>query len=72
MFQQFDTVALTEARDGVPAGTVCVLLDPLDGGRAWMIECFDDEGETIDVIAAETSILLATEANQGEFGRPAA
>ena len=52
MYNQFDTMELANLCEGVPAGTRCVLLDELGNGAAWLVECFDDAGESIDVIAA--------------------
>ena len=57
MHKQFDTMELAQLCENVPAGTKCVLLDELGGGAAWLVECFDEAGESIDVIAAPLGAL---------------
>jgi hypothetical protein len=57
MHKQFDTMELAQLCEGVPAGIKCVLLDELGNGAAWLVECFDDAGDSIDVIAAPLGAL---------------
>jgi hypothetical protein len=71
-FKQFDTVELAEACEAIPAGTICVLLDASEDGGSWLVECFDDAGQTIDVISASVSSLRARPANNSDQGRTAA
>jgi hypothetical protein len=61
MPKQFATMELVEQCDGVPAGTVCVLLDELAKGSAWLVECFDASGNTIDVVAVPLTLLRPTQ-----------
>lgn len=57
MQKQFETMELAQECEGVPAGTKCVLLDELSGGAAWLVECFDESGDAIDVVAVPVSAI---------------
>jgi hypothetical protein len=57
MHKQFDTMELAQVCEGVPARTKCVLLDELGNGAAWLVECFDGAGESIDVVTAPIGAL---------------
>ena len=71
MMRQFDTFELATDCEGVPAGTTAVLLDEVDGGKAWFVECFDAAGQTIDVVVALVSDLRPRATDKGAV-RPAA
>ncbi len=72
MLGLYDSAVLTEAVEGIAAGTRCVLVDALDGRGMWLVECFDAAGVSIDVVTANISMLEALPRQVGKASQPVA
>jgi hypothetical protein len=72
MLGLYDSAVLKEAVEGIAAGTRCVLVDALDGRGMWLVECFDAAGASMDVVAADISVLEAPPRRAGETSQSAA
>jgi hypothetical protein len=71
-FALFDVVELSRGHAGLPAGTRAALVEALDDGHTWLIECVDEQGGTLDVLEATTDMFRPAALQKPKPDRPAA
>ena len=60
--KEFDVVKLTEDFKNLPAGTEGAIVLEYDG-KAFEVEFFDDDGDTIDVLTVPAELLALVTSN---------